>query len=108
MKAIVMKEVAQALSLFDGVFPASRNALRAVIQPKKQTGSAAAQPHEAEASDPHLLEPTMYRFFLWHSLSRQLILISFTLISFLFLYFSLSLLRRSSIEQSALSNFRNT
>ena len=87
----MMKGVAEALSPLDGVFPASRNALRAVVKPKKQTGSPATQPPETEASDPNLIEPTIYRFILRHSLPQQIILILFTLVSFPFLYFSLDL-----------------
>src|SRR5204863_5385156 len=64
---------------------------RAVLQPQKQAGSPAAQPPEAEASEPNALERTIYRFILRHSLSQQLALILFTLISFPFLYFSLDL-----------------
>jgi hypothetical protein len=60
MKAMMMKGVAEALTPLDGVFPGSRNALRAVVEPKKQIGSPAAQPPEADASDPNLLEPTIY------------------------------------------------
>ena len=86
-----MKGVATVLTPFDGVLPASRHALRAAAQPKNQAGSPAAQPPKAEVSDPNLLEPTIYRFVLRHSLSQQLVLILFTLISFPFLYFSLEL-----------------
>jgi ABC-type multidrug transport system fused ATPase/permease subunit len=91
MKAMMMKGVATVLTPLDSVPPASRNAPRAVAQPKRQAGSPAAQPPEAEASDPNVLEPTIYRFILRHSSSQQLILILFTLISFPFLYFSLDL-----------------
>src|SRR5271169_2185098 len=91
MKAMMMKGVATALSPLEGLFPSSRITPRAVLQPQKQAGSPAAQPPEAEASDPNVLEPTIYRFILRHSLTQQLILISFTLVSFPFLYYSLDL-----------------
>src|SRR5947208_10906279 len=91
MKAMVMKGVAAALSPLEGALPFSRNAPRAVLQPQKQAGSPAAQPPEAEAGEPNALERTIYRFILRHSLSQQLALILFTLISFPFLYFSLDL-----------------
>src|ERR1700730_14903324 len=89
MKAMVMKGVAAALSPLEG--PLSRNTPRAVLQPQNQAGSPAAPPAGAEAGEPNALEPTIYRFILRHSLSQQLILILFTLISFPFLYFSLDL-----------------
>src|ERR1700739_885096 len=89
MKAITMKGMATVLTPLDGVLPTSRNAPRATVQPKKQAGSPAAP--EAQASDPNVLEPTIYRFILTHSLSQQIILILFTIISFPFLYFSLDL-----------------
>ena len=87
----MMKGVAAALSPLEGAFPLSRNASRAVLKPQKPAGSPAAQPPEAEASEPNALEPTIYRFILSHSLPQQLVLILFTLISFPFLYFSLDL-----------------
>src|SRR6516165_4693580 len=90
MKAMMMKGVAAALSPLEGALPLSRNASRAV-RPRKQAGSPAAQPPEAEVGEPNTLEPTIYRFVLSHSLSQQLALILFTLISFPFLYFSLDL-----------------
>src|SRR5271156_6926303 len=88
MKAMMMKGVASALSPLEGVLPPSRTAPRAVQQSQKQAGS---QPPEAEASEPNALEPTIYRFILRHSVSQQLLLIGFTLISFPFLYVSLDL-----------------
>src|SRR5260370_5415611 len=91
MKAMMMKGVATVFTALDCVPPASRNAPRAVAQQKRQAGSPAAQPPEAEASDPNVLEPTIYRFILRHSSPQQLLLILFTLISFPFLYFSLDL-----------------
>jgi hypothetical protein len=91
MKAMVMKGVAAALSPLEGALPLSRNASRAVLRPPKQAGLPAAQPPEAEDSEPNALEPTIYRFILSHSLSQQLVLILFTLISFPFLYLSLDL-----------------
>src|SRR5438270_5583391 len=91
MKAMMMKGVAAALHPLEGALSPSRNAPRAVPQPQKQAGSPAAQPPEAKAGEPSTLEPTIYRFILRHSLSQQLALISFTLISFPFLYFSLDL-----------------
>src|SRR5580700_959747 len=91
MKAMMMKGVAAALSPLEGAFPLSRNAYRAVLKPQKPAGSPAAQPPEAEASEPNALAPTIYRFILSHSLPQQLVLILFTLISFPFLYFSLDL-----------------
>src|SRR3954468_21935802 len=91
MKAMVMKGVAAALSPLEGALPLSRNTPLAVLQPQNQDGSPAAQPPEAEAGEPNALEPTIYRFILRHSLSQQLLLIFFTLISFPFLYFSLDL-----------------
>src|SRR5882757_3430477 len=91
MKAMMMKGVAAALSPLEGAFPLSRNASRAVLRPQKQAGSPAAQPPEPEDSEPNALEPTIYRFILRHSLSQQLVLILFTLISFPFLYLSLDL-----------------
>ena len=71
----MMKGVAAALSPLDGVLPASRNALRAAATTKETDWFTAAQPPEAETSDPNLLEPTIYRFILRHSLPQQLILI---------------------------------
>src|SRR6516164_6045519 len=91
MKAMVMKGVAAALSPLEGVLPPSRTARRDALRPKNQVGSTAAQPPEAESSDPNALEPTIYRFILRHSLSQQIVLILFTLISFPFLYLSLNL-----------------
>src|SRR5690348_11510356 len=91
MKAMVMKGVAAALSPFEGVLPPSRSATRAGLRPWKRAGSPAALTPEAEASEPNALEPTIYGFILRHSLSQQLLLILFTLISFPFLYFSLDL-----------------
>ena len=86
-----MKGVAAALSPVGGGLPPSRIAPRALLQPQKQTGSPAAQSPEAKTSEPNALEPTIYRFILRHSLPQQLILISFTLVSFPFLYMSLNL-----------------
>src|SRR6202022_1861675 len=91
MKAMMMKGVAAALSPLESAFALWPNALRAVQKPPKPAGSPAAQPPEAEASEPNALEPTIYRFILSHSLPQQLVLILFTLISFPFLYFSLDL-----------------
>ena len=87
----MMKGVATALSPLEGVLPPSRIAPRTVPQLQKQTGSPAAQQPDAETSEPNALEPTIYRFILRHSVSQQLILIGFTLISFPFLYVSLDL-----------------
>jgi len=87
----MIKGVAAVLSPFDGAFPPSRNALRTLLQPRRQAGSPAARPPETEARDPNAIEPTIYRFILRHSLSQQLILIFFTFVSFPFLYFSLDL-----------------
>src|SRR5271165_450826 len=91
MMAMMMKGVAAVLSPIDGALPPSRNTLRTLLQPWKQAGSPAAQPPETEAGDPNTIEPTIYRFVLKHSLSQQLFIILFTLISFPFLYFSLDL-----------------
>jgi putative ABC transport system ATP-binding protein len=49
---------------------------------------AAAPP---PSDDPGALEPTIYRFILRHSLTRQLLLLALTLVSFPFLYYSLDL-----------------
>ena len=86
-----MKGVAAALSPLESVLPPSRTARRDALRPKNQVGSTAAQPPEAESSEPNALEPTIYRFILRHSLPQQLLLILFTLVSFPFLYFSLEL-----------------
>src|SRR5436190_11989880 len=91
MKAMMMKGVAAALHPLEGALPPSRNAPRAGLRPRKRAGSPAALTPEAEASEPNALEPTIYGFILRHSLSQQLLLILFTLISFPFLYFSLDL-----------------
>jgi ABC-type multidrug transport system fused ATPase/permease subunit len=91
MKAMMMKGGGAALNPLEGALPLSRNAPRSVLQSQKQAGSPAARPPEAETSEQNALEPTIYRFILRHSLSQQLVLILFTLISFPFLYLSLDL-----------------
>jgi putative ABC transport system ATP-binding protein len=91
MKAMVMKGVAAVVGPLDGALPSSRNALRALLQPRKQAGSPAAQAPETETNDPNALEPTIYRFILRHSLPQQLLLVALTILSFPFLYYSLDL-----------------
>ena len=49
------------------------------------------KPPEAPSGDPHLLEPSIYRFILRYSLRQQIILLVLTLLSFPFLYYSLEL-----------------
>jgi putative ABC transport system ATP-binding protein len=91
MKAMVMKGVAAVVGPLDGALPSSRNALRALLQPRKQAGSPAAQAPETETNDPNAIEPTIYRFILRHSLPQQLLLVALTILSFPFLYYSLDL-----------------
>src|SRR5260370_18803254 len=55
MKAMMMKGVATVLTPLDSVPPASRNARRAVAQPKRQAGSPAPPPPEAGNTDTNLL-----------------------------------------------------
>src|SRR5260370_38111930 len=91
MKAMMMKGVATVLTPLDSVPPASRNAPRAVAQPKRQAGFPAPPPPGAEARDPNVLEPTNFRFFFITSPSPHPILILFYLIFFSFLFFFLDL-----------------
>src|SRR5260370_30868948 len=84
MKAMMMKGVATVLTPLDSVPPASRNAPRAVAQPKRQAGLPRAPPPEEGNSGAKLAEPNSFRFFIINNLSRQLLLISFHLISFPF------------------------
>jgi putative ABC transport system ATP-binding protein len=64
--------------------------------PRPRASDAAATREGSEAGkgkpgeDPEL-EPTMYRFIIRHSYKRQLVILALTLISFPFLYYSLSL-----------------
>src|SRR5260370_22878156 len=60
MKAMMMKGVATVLTPLDSVPPASRNAPRAVAQPKRQAGSPRAPPPDGEASGPNAVEPKIY------------------------------------------------
>src|SRR6185437_16715709 len=54
------------------------------------TADRVAAPAPARPEDPDL-EPTIYRFIIRHSYRRQLVILAMTLVSFPFLYYSLSL-----------------
>src|SRR5690349_20825450 len=57
---------------------------------RRATRSAAAAQEGAGHEDPEL-EPTLYGFIIRHSYKRQIVILVMTLISFPFLYYSLSL-----------------
>lgn len=87
-----MKGTAALVTPVEGTLRPSRDAVRVLSGPEKQTTSSpTVEPPQTNVGDPNALEPTIYRFILKHSLRQQFFLLSFTLISFPFLYFSLDL-----------------
>src|SRR5260370_21353491 len=58
MKAMMMKGVATVLTPLDSVPPASRNARRAVAQPKRQAAAPGAPPPRGGSTDSHMRTPT--------------------------------------------------
>ena len=88
----MMKGTAALVTPVEGTLRPSRDAVRVLSGPEKQTTSSpTVEPPQTNVGDPNALEPTIYRFILKHSLRQQFFLLSFTLISFPFLYFSLDL-----------------
>jgi putative ABC transport system ATP-binding protein len=92
MKPTSMKGMATLVNPVEGILRPSRNLLRFFPGPRTPVAtSPTAKTAETDLGDPNILEPTVYRFVLKHSLRQQLFLLFLTLLSFPFLYYSLNL-----------------
>jgi len=91
MKAIAVKGVSALLGTAEEALRPARYWLGFAPWRHKAAAPAPARKPKPETEDPSVLDPTLYRFILRHSLGPQLLLLVLTLVSFPFLYYSLLL-----------------
>src|SRR6516162_3707975 len=93
MKAIAIRGVAALVSTAEEALRPARDWLAFIPWRNKAAAPPTKEPPEKTVGDPSVLDPTLYRFILRHSLGAQIFLLVLTLVSFPFLYYSLKLPR---------------